>query len=57
MKTKTYVSPFIKVVKFYAECAGINIGSGNTTPEDCETNENCFEEEQTHFRNFSVWDK
>lgn len=57
MKTKNYVAPSVKVVRVYAECAGINIGSGNTTPEECDANENIFEEEQPSFKkNTSIWD-
>ena len=56
MKTKNYVDPSVKMVRFYAECAGINIGSGNTIPEECDANESYFEEEQSPIRHHSVWD-
>ncbi len=43
------------MITVHAECSGIGIGSGNTTPEDCESNASVFEEDRT-IRPQSVWD-
>lgn len=43
------------MVTAYAECSGIGIGSGDTSPEDCETNNYVFEEDEAT-KPKSVWD-
>ena len=54
--TKNYVTPHIRVMNIYAECSGIGIGSGDTSPEECDTNDFLFEEEQSPTIRPSVWD-
>lgn len=52
---RLYKEPRVRMITIHAECSGIGIGSGNTTPEDCESNASVFEEDRT-IRPQSVWD-
>lgn len=52
---KIYTKPRVIVITVCAECSDIGIGSGNTTPEDCDTNVSTFEEDD-NIRPKSVWD-
>ena len=53
--TKSYVAPDTKFITGYAVCAGIEIGSGQTTPEVGDSNNYIFEEENIVMHH-SVWD-
>lgn len=52
---RLYTKPRVRMVTAYAECSGIGIGSGDTSPEDCETNNSVFEEDEAT-KPKSVWD-
>lgn len=57
-RPKSYVKPHIRVVNFWAECSGIGIGSGDTSPEECDSNISNFEEQTSFNTNSnSVWDE
>lgn len=55
-KAQTYVVPVVRIKSVNVECAGIGIGSGNTTPEDCDSNDFSFNEESYPISKTSVWD-
>lgn len=51
---KSYAAPDTKFITGYAVCAGIEIGSGQTTPEVGDSNNYIFEEENIVMHH-SVW--
>lgn len=61
MKKINYQSPNIKTMEGCLAClAGINIGSGNTVPEECDGNETLFDEESYNLKQpekKSVWNE
>lgn len=54
---KQYASPVTELCEFYSQPLMINIGSGETIPEDSDANVNFFdEEENSGSRTTNVWD-
>ena len=58
IKKKTYVAPEAELCENFCQPFMINIGSGETTPEESDANNSFFgdvEEGKDH--SFSVWDE
>lgn len=55
---KMYVAPVTELLENLCQPFMINIGSGETTPEESDSNVNFFNEEEEDYRTHSVniWD-
>ena len=54
---KMYVAPITELYENYCQPLMINIGSGETTPEESDANKDFFEEdENTCNHSLNVWD-
>lgn len=55
---KTYECPETMVINTTSQPLIINIGSGNTTPEESDVNTSFFEDEENYDNpTFNVWDE
>ena len=58
IKKKTYVAPEAELCENFCQPFMINIGSGETTPEESDPNNSFFEDvEEGKDHSFSVWDE
>lgn len=57
IKRKTYVAPVTELCENYSQPLMIKIGSGETTPEESDSNEIFFDEEEEDKHPYvNVWD-
>ena len=57
IKKKTYVAPEAELCENFCQPFMINIGSGETTPEESDSNNSFFEDvEEGNDHSFNVWD-
>lgn len=57
IKKKKYVAPEAELCENFCQPFMINIGSGETTPEESDANVNFFdEEEENGSRSINIWD-
>lgn len=57
IKKKTYVAPEAELCENFCQPFMINIGSGETTPEESDANVNFFdEEEENGSHSINIWD-
>lgn len=56
---KKYVAPLTELCENYCQPVMINIGSGETIPEDSDANVSIFDEDGEDYVNssFNVWDE
>ena len=55
---KKYTAPATEIFETLREPLMINIGSGETTPEESDANQGFFEEEENSEKHsFNVWDE
>ena len=58
IKKKTYVAPEAELCENFCQPFMINIGSGETTPEESDANNSFFEDvEEGKDHSFNVWDE
>ncbi len=58
IKKKTYVAPEAELCENFCQPFMINIGSGETTPEESDANNSFFEDvEEGKGHSFNVWDE
>ena len=58
IKKKTYVAPEAELCENFCQPFMINIGSGETTPEESDANNSFFEDvEEGKVHSFNVWDE
>ena len=56
-KKTMYIAPVTEICENYSQPLMINIGSGETTPEESDSNVNFFNEEENYSsRTFYGWD-
>ena len=57
IKKKKYVAPETELCENFCQPFMINIGSGETTPEESDSNNSFFEDvEEGNDHSFNVWD-
>jgi len=56
-KKMTYVAPITELCENFCQPFMINIGSGDTTPEESDSNTNFFDEEEDYgSHSVNIWD-